>query len=677
MSAEPSLKWVTAGCLLALAAMILPATARAQDQPCEVFAETFDSFVGPHNYADELIDVQWCLDGASVASGGFCVGGNALKLSSASHDATLRIAMLDDACAQVTLRFLYSQFAETGTVLRQGTTTSRSLCNASIPTVVGELNIIGGACIEVTHTVEIESGEVVLWRFDHGQPGNAAIYIDDVTIEVTGCCDAASEHECCEVGPAGCVDEAVMNCVCEIDPFCCENEWDAQCVALVEQLSCGSCEEGGNSDCMTDFETDFGGTFSSDAICDLLPDIFSECGGAGAPFLTNSGACSGSADAAIAFVEGFPHSYAQTDCIELIGLAEASLEFRYTKNTGTLGPSVLVALPDDTLQTVWTAPIFFDGGCVEANVDLSPYIEFGTIKVRIASGSSIANGARVDDLVLTTSDTSIHGCCEVGDPGCADIIVQDCVCAIDSFCCEEQWDELCVIAAEFYECGDCGLCSETFAADFDVPDPGGTPCERFPEKFAGCFGTGPFLSNATPCSDDPSDYAAVFVAGDELSAMVTRCISLKNVNQASVTFEYSKLDGQMGPILEASADVGGTWVPMWTAPHAPGAGSHRACVDLAPAVGINFLLFRFRGGEVGVSGQVIDEIAFQIGDSCVVAGDVTGDGSVGLADLLLVLSSWGLVCPPDDACPGDADDDGLVGLADLLMVLSNWGSTTG
>ena len=674
MSARQSLRCSASGYLLALAAIAWPASVCAQEQSCEVFTEPFDSFVGPHDYADELIDVQWCLDGASVASGGFCVGGNALKLSSASHDATLRVATTNEACAQVTLRFLYSQFAETGTVLRQGTTTSRSLCNASIPNIVGDLNVIGGACIEVTHTVDVEPGEVVLWRIDHGQPGNAAIYIDDITIDVTGCCDGAGAHGCCEVGTAGCADEAVMNCVCEIDPYCCENEWDAQCVALVEELSCGSCEEGSGSECTTGFATDFGDAFSSDAICDLLPDIFSHCGGAGAPFLTNSGACAGPADAAIAFVEGFPHSFAQTGCIDLTGAAEATIAFTYTKNTGTLGPAVQLVLPDDTVETVWTAPVVFEGGCEATTVDLSPYVEFGTIQIRLASGSSIANGARIDDLVLTTSSVSLHVCCETGEPGCSDIIVQDCVCAIDSFCCEEQWDELCVIAAEFYECGDCDLCSESFTADFDVPDPGGTPCDRFPDKFAGCFGTGPFLSNATPCSDDATDFAAVFVAGGELSSMVTRCISLKDVDLASVSFEYSKIDNQIGPVLEASADVGGTWVPLWVAPDAPGAGSHRACVDLDPAVGINFLLFRFRAGEVGASGQVIDDIAFQIGDTCLVAGDVTGDGKVGLADLLLVLSNWGLVCPPDDTCSADADGDGLVGLSDLLMVLSNWGS---
>jgi hypothetical protein len=52
-------------------------------------------------------------------------------------------------------------------------------------------------------------------------------------------------------------------------------------------------------------------------------------------------------------------------------------------------------------------------------------------------------------------------------------------------------------------------------------------------------------------------------------------------------------------------------------------------------------------------------------------GDVTGDGMVGFADLLQVLSNWG-PCPPPDLCPADLNGDGSIGFSDLLLVLSNW-----
>jgi hypothetical protein len=49
--------------------------------------------------------------------------------------------------------------------------------------------------------------------------------------------------------------------------------------------------------------------------------------------------------------------------------------------------------------------------------------------------------------------------------------------------------------------------------------------------------------------------------------------------------------------------------------------------------------------------------------------DLNGDGQVGTADLLELLSQWG----PCEDCSGDLDDDGVVGTADLLSLLADWG----
>ena len=55
-----------------------------------------------------------------------------------------------------------------------------------------------------------------------------------------------------------------------------------------------------------------------------------------------------------------------------------------------------------------------------------------------------------------------------------------------------------------------------------------------------------------------------------------------------------------------------------------------------------------------------------------IPGDIDGDGSVGVKDLLILLGSWG---PCDDCkkCPADLDDDCSVGVKDLLILLGNWG----
>jgi hypothetical protein len=51
------------------------------------------------------------------------------------------------------------------------------------------------------------------------------------------------------------------------------------------------------------------------------------------------------------------------------------------------------------------------------------------------------------------------------------------------------------------------------------------------------------------------------------------------------------------------------------------------------------------------------------------AGDVNGDGAVGVADLLDLLAAWG----PNPGDPADLNGDGVVGVPDLLIVLDAWG----
>ena len=50
--------------------------------------------------------------------------------------------------------------------------------------------------------------------------------------------------------------------------------------------------------------------------------------------------------------------------------------------------------------------------------------------------------------------------------------------------------------------------------------------------------------------------------------------------------------------------------------------------------------------------------------------DLNFSGAVDVFDLLIVLDSWGDLCPPN--CDGDANNDGVVDIFDLLLVLSNW-----
>ena len=55
-----------------------------------------------------------------------------------------------------------------------------------------------------------------------------------------------------------------------------------------------------------------------------------------------------------------------------------------------------------------------------------------------------------------------------------------------------------------------------------------------------------------------------------------------------------------------------------------------------------------------------------------ILGDLDGDGSVGVKDLLILLGDWG-PCADCKDCLADLDDDCAVGVKDLLILLGNWG----
>lgn len=58
----------------------------------------------------------------------------------------------------------------------------------------------------------------------------------------------------------------------------------------------------------------------------------------------------------------------------------------------------------------------------------------------------------------------------------------------------------------------------------------------------------------------------------------------------------------------------------------------------------------------------------EVEEAC--TGDIDGDGSIGIMDLLDVLEQWG----PCSTCDADLDGNGTVDIMDLLTVLAGWGS---
>ena len=63
----------------------------------------------------------------------------------------------------------------------------------------------------------------------------------------------------------------------------------------------------------------------------------------------------------------------------------------------------------------------------------------------------------------------------------------------------------------------------------------------------------------------------------------------------------------------------------------------------------------------GSLGEGVDEPRF---------GDINGDGSVSIADLLEIIAVWGKC---SEYCSVDLDEDGTVGVTELLELITAWG----
>jgi hypothetical protein len=78
-------------------------------------------------------------------------------------------------------------------------------------------------------------------------------------------------------------------------------------------------------------------------------------------------------------------------------------------------------------------------------------------------------------------------------------------------------------------------------------------------------------------------------------------------------------------------------------------------------------------GSVTYPGWNIDDVRILTNAPPSCSGDVNGDGTVGTADLLVMLSNYGAAA--QGVSGGDLDDSGTIGTSDLLILLSAWGQS--
>ena len=75
----------------------------------------------------------------------------------------------------------------------------------------------------------------------------------------------------------------------------------------------------------------------------------------------------------------------------------------------------------------------------------------------VVSGDCNMNSVPDDCDVSSGTSDDCHNCCETGHgAGCTDVSIEACVCAFDPYCCNTNWDSLCVSEVTSLGCGICG-----------------------------------------------------------------------------------------------------------------------------------------------------------------------------------------------------------------------------
>ncbi len=239
-----------------------------------------------------------------------------------------------------------------------------------------------------------------------------------------------SDVDCCEAHEGfGCEDQACQSCVCESDSYCCDVMWDGVCSACADSVECCGdqcacsqeavdpvcCDATDSPGCVAGPECEFCVCSLSPECCDVAWDAecvlaastecFPDCGCAG---VLSQDCCEGSTEA--------------------VGCNEISCAY------------CVCEVDNACCTTLWDEDC---AACAQGDCDA----------LGGASGTSCA-----DD--CGCSGSSDAGCCAAGDgPGCGEPDCEECVCLVDSECCDVAWDADCALLAEtacvpYCDCGE-------------------------------------------------------------------------------------------------------------------------------------------------------------------------------------------------------------------------------
>lgn len=272
-----------------------------------------------------------------------------------------------------------------------------------------------------------------------------------VTLATNLCSNIRPNWECPCAGSCfephatpGCQDQVCCVGVCNEDPTCCITEWDARCATLARVICCsfanGGCGDSCAGDCLTPHQT---------------------------PHCNDPACCE-----AVCRIEPY--------CCDTRWDSSCVLRARETCLT------LYVGNPKKPHESVGGCGQLVSGSCYASH--FWPGCSDGNCCVLVCDADPSCCDTEWDETCAgsarTLCESSIPDCGDVGlngcnvphnSPSCADRDCCTAVCAIDEFCCTEQWDQTCVTSAfdtdgcQAYQFGCGDICSGSCCEAHSTP----------------------------------------------------------------------------------------------------------------------------------------------------------------------------------------------------------------
>lgn len=456
-------------------------------------------------------------------------------------------------------------------------------------------------------------------------------------------CNNPDAGDCCttDLGQQGCEDTKCCETICQMVPSCCNVGWGSTCSFLAQHhcvTLCGGCGSGGAGDCCATSET----PFCSDAEC-----CETVCGVD--PFCCENEWDQSCADLAWKHCPGLP------GCAPPTCPGEGSC-----------------CAANDT-------PFCSGSGCCNAVCAEDPYcceVEWDECCAHLAFVH--CNCIPSPPIPPPSCDVDAGDCCSAnGTPGCEDSECCAEVCALDNFCCDNQWDSVCVEIAK----------EQCFGLCFCGPDAGnccianGTPGCEDPECCTDVCALDNFCCDFewdTLCVDIAWDVCFGLCSGHPSPPTVPAALSCRS-NCGGAAISGCWCDESCCQIGDCCEDKGrecpGCLYGLETPWH--------------PAATCNF------NCDHGTELCSCDDICLLFGHNCcwdVCTPDacphlavcevpnpanLLGEDRVNIFDLLELLTRWGECeyerCFVMEPCEGDFNHDGRINVEDLMFLLQNWG----